>query len=91
MVLKATLRKESSKQSLPQVSFEKVTVQKSIEELWNVISNQMIKYQLSHTRFDQISDHKHGIYLHGELSTKLLAQATSKITRFVLIRTVRHL
>ena len=91
MVLKATLRKQSSKQSLPQVSFEKATVQKTIVELWNVISNQMIKYQLSHTRFDQISDHKHGIYLHGDVSTKLLAQATSNITRFMLTRHGRHL
>ena len=54
----------------PQSLFEKVTVQKSIAELWTVISDQMIKYQLSHARFDQISDHKHEIYLHGERSTK---------------------
>ena len=54
--------------------FEKVTVQ-SIEELWAVISNQMIKYHHSHMRFDQICDHKHDIYLYGKLSNKLLAQA----------------
>ena len=33
--------------------------QKSIVELWTVISNQIIKYQLPHMRFDQIKDHKH--------------------------------
>ena len=39
--------------------FEKVTVQKSIAELWTVIPNQMIKYQLPHARF--VSDLKHDI------------------------------
>ena len=39
--------------------FEKVNTQNSIAELWTVISNQMIKYQLVRTRFDQISDNKH--------------------------------
>ena len=29
-------------------------------------------------QFDQISDHKHDIYLHGKLSAKLLAQAANK-------------
>ena len=43
--------------------FEKVTVKKSIAELLTVISNQMIKYQLPHTRFDQINDHEDDIYL----------------------------
>ena len=38
----------------------------------------MIKYQLSRTQFDQISDHKHGIYLYGKLSTKLLAQPANE-------------
>ena len=57
---------------------EKVTVQKSTAELWTVISNQMIKYQLPHTRFDQIRDHKHGIYLYGKLFTTLIAQAANK-------------
>ena len=41
--------------------FEKVTVQKSIAELWTVILYQMIKYQLPHARFEQISDLKHDI------------------------------
>ena len=30
-----------------------------------------IKYQLPHTRFDQISDHKHHIYLYGKLFTNM--------------------
>ena len=34
----------------------------------------ILKYQLFHMRFDQISDHKHGIYLYQKLSTKLFAQ-----------------
>ena len=44
-------------------------------------------------RFDQISDHKHDIYLHGKLSsnlklpTKLLAQAVNKNTKFVFTKT----
>ena len=38
----------------------------------------MIKYQLSHMRFNQISYHKHDIYLYGKLSTKLLAQVANK-------------
>ena len=41
--------------------FEKVTVQKSIAELWTVVSDQMINYQLPHGRFEQISDLKHDI------------------------------
>ena len=49
-------------------------------ELWAVISNQTIKYQLPHTWFDQISDHKHDIHLYGKLSTKLLAQTAKKTT-----------
>ena len=38
-----------------------MTVQKSIAELWTVISNQMIKYQLLHTRYDLISDRKNDV------------------------------
>ena len=38
----------------------------------------MIKYQLPDTWFDQIRGHKDGIYLHGKLSTELLAQAAKK-------------
>ena len=52
MVLKAALHKQSPKQSFP----KKVTVQKPIAELWTVISEEMIKYQLTHAQFDQISD-----------------------------------
>ena len=67
--------------------FEKVTVQKPIAEYWTVISNQLIKYQLANTRFDQISDYKHGIYLNGKLPTKLLAQAVIKNTKFMFAKT----
>ena len=38
----------------------------------------MIKYQLPDTWFDQIRGHKDGIYLHGKLSTELLAQVAKK-------------
>ena len=38
-----------------------MTVQKSIAELWTVISNQMIKYQLLHTRYDLISVRKYDV------------------------------
>ena len=52
----------------------------SIVELWIVFSRQTIKLpQLSHTRIDLISDHKHEIYLNEKLSTKLLVQAANKI------------
>ena len=78
MVLQATAKKQSSKQSFPL----KVTIQKSI---WTVMSNQMVKHQLPHTRFDQISDHKHDIYLYGKLSSKLLAQTANKNTKFILV------
>ena len=40
----------------------KVAVQKSIAELWTIISDQMIKYQLLDTQFYQISNHKRDIY-----------------------------
>ena len=60
-------------------------------ELWTVISNQMNKYQLRDTRSDQISGHKHDIYLYGELSTNLLAQAANKSTNFLFIKTGRLL
>ena len=36
-----------------------------------------LEYQLPHTRFGQISDHKHDISLHGKLSTKILEQAAN--------------
>ena len=51
----------------------------------------MIKYQLPDARFDHISDHKHDIYLHGELSDKLLAQAANKNTRFKFTKAGRLL
>ena len=51
----------------------------------------MIKYQLPHKRFDQISDHKHDIYLYVELSTKLLAQTPNKKSKFMFKKTRRLL
>ena len=71
--------------------FEKVTVQKSIAELWMVISNPMIKYHLPQTRLDQISDHKHDKSLYGKLSTKQLAQAVNQNTKFMITKTGRLL
>ena len=38
-------------------------------------------------RFDQISDHKHDIYLYGKLSIKLFAQASNKNTKFMFTKT----
>ena len=69
--------------------FEKVTVQNAIGELVTVISNKMMKYQLPHTRFNQINDHKHDIYLYGKLSTKLLVQTTNKNTKFMFTKNGR--
>ena len=63
--------------------FEKVTVQKPIAEHWTGIFNQMIKYQLPQTQFNQISDHQHGIYLIGKLCTKLLTRAANKNIKFM--------
>ena len=59
----------------------------SIVELWTVISDQMIKYQLPHTRFDQTSDHKLDIYPCERLSTELLVQATSKNNKSMFTKT----
>ena len=47
----------------------------------------MIEYQLLHTRFDQISDYKHDIYLTGKLSTKQLAQEADKNIEFMFTKT----
>ena len=58
----------------------KVTVQKTIAELWTVIS-------FPQTKFDPISDHSHDINLHGNLSTKLLAQEANKNTKFMFMKT----
>ena len=61
----------------------------------------MIKYQLletyhqlphiPHTLIDQIRDHKHDIYLYGNLSTKQLAQAADKNAKFMLTKNGRLL
>ena len=42
----------------------------------------MIKYHLPRTWLNQISDHKHDIDFYGKLSTKLLAQAAYKNSKF---------
>ena len=70
----------------PKIKFQaiKVTVQKSIAELFTIISNHLIKYQVPHALFYQINDHKHDIYLYEKLSIKLLAQAANKNTKFTL-------
>ena len=47
----------------------------------------MIKYQLPHTRFDKISDHKHDIYLYGKPLTKLLTPAANENTNPVFTKT----
>ena len=49
------------------------------------------KHQFPHTRFHQISDHKHDICLYGKLSTKLLAQGANKNTNFMFTKTGRLL
>ena len=76
---KSTTQKQSSKLSLPRVYFKKVTVQKPTVELWTVISNQMITYQLPHTWFDQIIDHKLDIYLQKQPSKGVLRKRCSKL------------
>ena len=68
MVLKATVQKQSSRVTIPEVHGRTCTV----------IPNQVIKYLLPHMRLNQIRDHKHGIYLPGKLSAKLLVQAAKK-------------
>ena len=52
MIFKTDCPETDFKQSLPKFSLKKVTVQKPIPEIWIIISNQMIKYQLPRTRFD---------------------------------------
>ena len=76
--LERTISETNFQKTMLKVSFKKITVQDPIAEHWTVISDPLIKYQLRHTRFDEISNHKHNIYLNGKLSTKLLAQAANK-------------
>ena len=52
---------------------------------------QMTKYQLPHTRFNQVNDDKHDVYLHGKLSINLLVQATNENTKFMFTKTGRLL
>ena len=47
----------------------------------------MNKYWHSHANTDQISNYKHDIYFYGQLSTKVLAQAASKTTKFMFTQT----
>ena len=70
MVLKATVQKQSSRVTIPEVH----------GRTWTFIPNQVIKYLLPHMRLNQISDHKHDINLPGKLSAKLLVQAANKNT-----------
>ena len=84
------IEKQSFKQSLPKVRL-KTTVKKFTAELWAIISNQMISYQLPNTRLDQTSDHKHDISLYGKLFTKLLVQAANKNTKFMFTKTGQFL
>ena len=65
------------------------TFLKYVAELWTVFPNQVFKYQLPHTRFDQIRVHKHNIYLDGKLPGKLLAHTTNKNTNFMFTKTGR--
>ena len=51
----------------------------------------MIKYQLPHTRFDHISDHKYDIYFNGKLFIKLLAEAVNRNTTFMFAKPVQLL
>ena len=55
-------------------------------ELWTVISNQMIKYQLPHT-WVRSNYRKHGICVYEKLPIKLLAQVANKNTIFMFMKT----
>ena len=59
-----------------------MTVQKPIMDLRTVVSNQIINYQFPHMLVDQITDHKHNIYLNRKLSAKLLVQTANENTKF---------
>ena len=54
-------RQDGFESGCPETKFnlKKIAVQKSIAELWAVISNQIIKYQLSHMRLDQNNGYNH--------------------------------
>ena len=52
MIFKIDCPETKFRTSLPKESLKRVTVQKTIAEYWTVISNEMIKYELAHTRFD---------------------------------------
>ena len=86
MVLKATLQKQSSKQSLTKANLKNCP-ETNYTTLDSYFQSNDYKYQLPHTWFDQISDHKHDIYLNGTLSSKLLAQVGHKNTMFLFTKT----
>ena len=79
----------------PEAKFQTITSQSQFEKsnclevhcgIRTVVSNLMIKHQLLHTRFDQICDHRHDIYLYGKLSSKL-TQTGDQNTEFMLTKT----
>ena len=77
IILKETVQKQSSKQWLPKVSLNK----KSPE----------VHRRTLDTPLDQISDHKHDIYLSGKLSTKFLTQVVNKNIKFKFTKLDRFL
>ena len=54
---------------------------------WTVAFNKVIRCQLPHTWFDQISDHKYDICLYEKLLTNLLSQATNTTIKFMFMKT----
>ena len=55
------------------IQSENAIVQRPIANLWTVISNRVIKHQLTHTRFYQITDLKHDICFHRKLPRNLIS------------------
>ena len=55
--------------------------------LWLTISSITRSPRTTSLWFDQISDHKRGIFLHENLSTKLLMQAANINTTFMFTKT----
>ena len=86
-----TVWKQLSKNRVPNNHFQKSIWKSNCPEAHfgtqDSYSNQINKYQLPHTWFNQISDHKQDLYWYGKLSAKLLAQAAIKNTDFVFTKT----
>ena len=61
-----------------QSQFEKVTVQKSIVEFSTVTSDHMVKYQLPHSRLNQMSYDYYEIYLYEKQAAKIMKQTLPK-------------